>query len=242
MSTNAGQASLFGDDVAVGYNAPLYPASRITLSSGSEDWFTPPEVLDVVRKFDAIAFDPFDNARSLVGASEFVRRPDCSLVRDWPRQGLIFCNPPYGEAPGECARKIGAEARRGSEIITVVPARLDTVWWQDSLCPELWCAWRGRITFLETVEALQARYEERVQKAKQSGQRPPKAPRFEVVGDGLARGETATFAAALCYAGPRLERFARIFAEHGKIYKAVAHTSAPGHQVAPEPMIEVPPC
>lgn len=211
------QTTLFGD-VAVDYNPSVYPARRVMLSSGSEDWCTPPEVLEVVRKFGAIAFDPFSNSHSLVGAAASIARPDDSLVVDWPEVGLIFCNPPYGDALSDCARKIGFEARRGREILTLVPARLDTAWWQESLRPSTWCAWRGRITFLETVESLQARHEERAKKAIQAGQRPPKPPRFEVVENGLARGETATFAAALCYGGPRPERFVEVFGPYGKIY------------------------
>lgn len=212
------QTSLFGE-VPVDYNPSLYPFRRVILSSGSEDWCAPPEVLAVVRKFAPIAFDPFSNPRSLVGAVQAVQRPDDSLTMDWPERGLIFCNPPYGEALGECARKIGYEARRGREILTLVPARLDTAWWQESLRPGIWCAWRGRITFLETVEALEARFAERADKARLAGQKPPKAPRFEVVENGLARGETATFAAALCYSGPRESRFVEIFADRGTIYR-----------------------
>lgn len=215
------QTSLFGAD-PVDYNPSIYPARRVMLSSGSEDWCTPPEVLDVVRRLGSIAFDPFSNSYSLVGAAASVQRPHDSLLLDWPESGLIFCNPPYGEALGDCARKIGLEARRGREILTLVPARLDTAWWQESLRPSIWCAWRGRITFLETVEALQARYEERVAKARRAGQQPPKAPRFEVVENGLARGETATFAAALCYAGPRQSRFVEVFSEYGAIYREAA--------------------
>jgi hypothetical protein len=71
---------------------------------------------------------------------------------------------------------------------------------------------------LETVEALQARHADRVAKAERAGERPPKPPRFEMVTERLARGETATFASALCYHGPRPERFVEAFAAYGKIY------------------------
>jgi hypothetical protein len=70
---------------------------------------------------------------------------------------------------------------------------------------------------LETIEALQARHAERVAKAERAGERPPKPPRFEMVTERLARGETATFASALCYHGPRPERFVEVFAAYGKI-------------------------
>lgn len=211
------QGLLFGSEVAVEYQQPLYPASRVTLSSDSNDWCTPPEVLDPVHRFASIAFDPFSNPYSLVGAARSVKPPENSLVMDWPHDGLIYINPPFGNELAAVAEKIAAEARRQREIITLVPVRSDTQWW-NVLSPPVWCAWRGRITFLETVEALLARHAERVEKALASGQRPPKAPTFKRVGEHLARGETATFAAALCYHGADSKRFAAMFAEYGKIY------------------------
>jgi phage N-6-adenine-methyltransferase len=217
------QTLLFGDAVPVGYNDELYPARRVQLASGSEHWCTPPEVLDVVRQFGPIVFDPFSNPYSMVGAERAVEVDENSLAMEWPREGLIFCNPPYGDALGDCARKIKEQEKRGCTIITLVPARLDTAWWQQSLNPSIWCAWEGRITFLEPIESLLARHAERVKKAEQAGQRPPKTPRFEEVDNGLARGETATFAAAFIFSGRRWDRFGENFCKHGKIYEDMGY-------------------
>lgn len=211
------QGLLFGDAVPVGYAEPVDPARRIMLSSESQDWCTPPEVLDVVRTFGEIAFDPFSNPFSLVGAARSVAPPDDSLVIDWPLEGLSWCNTPYGEALAACAAKIAQQARRGCEILTLVPARTDTAWWHSLNAP-VWCAWKGRITFLETIEAALQRHGERVRKAQLANQRPPKAPRLEKVSEHLVRGETATFASALCYHGPRPAQFVATFEKHGKVY------------------------
>ena len=216
--SDVAQGLLFGTMVPVGYEQPAYPSRRVMLSSDSEDWCTPPEVLEVIRRFGTIAFDPFSNPFSLVGALVAKQLPEDSLRTDWPGDGLIFCNPPYGRALDVCAAHIGSQGRHGCEILTLVPARTDTRWWHDLSAP-VWCAWKGRIQFLETVESLQARHAERVAKAVRVGEKPPKPPRFEMASEHLARGETATFASALCYHGPRPERFVEVFGACGKIYR-----------------------
>ena len=191
-------------------------AHKVLLSSESPDWCTPPEFLDHVRKFASIRFDPFSNAGSLVGAAESICPPADSLVLSWPLDGLIWCNPPYGRELSGCAAKIRAEAERGSEILTLVPARTDTKWWKV-LAPRLWCAWRGRITFLEQVEAWRARVASA--KKRQGSADDPKLlqPRRWVT-DSLVANESAPFPAALCYHGHRPEMFAKHFGSHGEIY------------------------
>ena len=220
------QGLLFGAAVPVKYNEALYPARRVMLDSGSEHWCSPAEVLEPVRAFAPIAFDPFSNPYSLVGAARSIMLPEDSLQIDWPLEGLTYANPPYGDALADCTRKIAEQARRGCEILTLVPARVDTAWWQELLGPTLWCAWKGRLKFLETVESLEARYAERVAKAQAAGQKPPKRPQYKRIGPHLAEGETATFPAALCYAGRARDRFIHLFAAHGKLYEQLA--VAPG--------------
>ncbi len=86
------------------------------LSSESPDWCTPPEVLDPVRAFAPIRFDPFSNPASIVGAAQSVSPPGDSLLMQWPLDGLIWSNPPYGRELAGCAAKIRQQAGRGAEI------------------------------------------------------------------------------------------------------------------------------
>ncbi len=215
----AAQGLLFGQESG-DEEEDLYPSRRIILASGDENWCSPPEVLDPIHEFSPIIFDPFSNDFSLVGAEVSIKPPEDSLLIDWPLGVLIFCNPPYGRALAACARKIAQQAARGCEIVTLVPARVGTRWWKDELCPSVWCAWAGRITFLETVDSLEKRFAERLEKAKRANKKEmPKKPKYKLVGPNLARAETATFDAALTYAGPRRQRFIEHFAAYGTIYE-----------------------
>lgn len=190
------------------------------LSSESPDWCTPLEVLEPVRAFAAIRFDPFSNAGSIVGAHESIALPQDSLLMTWPLDGMIWCNPPYGRELARCADKIGEQAKRGAEIITLVPARTDTRWW-TALSPRVWCAWRGRITFLEQEAAWRARACRALRRRGVQCEPSQLEPRRRVT-ESLVANEAAPFPAALCYHGWRPEGFARHFAALGEIYASPA--------------------
>lgn len=222
MASRSSQALLFGDEAPVDYAPELYPTRRVMLASGSEHWCTHPDQIAVVEKFAPIAFDPFSNPYSLVKAEQAVMLPQNSLLMEWPREGLTFINPPYGDALEACAEKIGQEADKGNESITLVPARVDTAWWQILLRPVLWCAWKGRLKFLETLEALLARHAERVERARKGNRKPPELPRYKHVSEALVESESAPFAVGFCYHGKRLQRFTDVFGQHGKIYAEVS--------------------
>lgn len=130
-------------------------------SSLDETWNTPADFLDVVRRaLGPIALDPCSNEGSIVAARVEWRleRDGDSLGRPWtighllgrrgPQGGPIFVNPPYGRELPLWAQKIDDEARRGAEIVTLVPARTETQWFDllrergDAICL------RGRLTFL----------------------------------------------------------------------------------------------
>jgi site-specific DNA-methyltransferase (adenine-specific) len=50
-------------------------------------------------------------------------------------------NPPYGRAIGEWMRKAWLESQRGALVVSLVPARTDTIWWHDY-------AMRGEIRYV----------------------------------------------------------------------------------------------
>lgn len=66
-------------------------------SSKSMEWFTPPEVIEVVTKvLDGITLDPAGcmYANTIVNAHAIYTKEDNGLVNPW--WGTVFLNPPYG--------------------------------------------------------------------------------------------------------------------------------------------------
>lgn len=230
------QGSLFGAEVFAEYNQPLYSASRVMLDSGSSNWCSPDTILKPVREFAGgeIVFDPFSNPYSIVRAlrAMMLARPDGSpevplppgmeignsIEIDWPTGGTIYDNPPFGDEIEPCAYKIRQQYERGCEIVSCVPARIDTEWFQEGLRPPMHCAWRGRVKFLEMVSELERRWEERVAKAKAAHMKPPSKPKYRRVGPYLAESDPAPFALILAYHGKRFERFINVFSSYGRIY------------------------
>lgn len=122
--------------------------NKALFTSNKDDWFTPKNVLDLVEMVDDIHLDPCYNYDSIVDANITY----CSAGLDVPWRshglGLVFCNPPYSQI-SEWANKIDLEARSGTELIALIPARTDTRWFRcfyDSTY--VLAFWHGRIRFI----------------------------------------------------------------------------------------------
>lgn len=216
------QGGLFGLEFSNPIDALPLPdeLQPVTLRSGSPHWCTPKEIAGLLDAFGGVKLDPFGNEYSVVRAERVICPPQNSLLLPWAADGLNFANPPYGDDLPSCAEKIGYEARvRRNEIITLVPARVDTDWWQNALDPNMWIAITHRLRFLEPAQTLLARYEARAAAAKQAGRPVPKKPRIRMVTEHLAEGESATFPAALTYHGKRPQKFLEVFGHLGIHYK-----------------------
>lgn len=124
------------------------------MSSKRANWCTPDEVLELVRKVGPIALDPCSNKHSRVRARRELRleRGENGLVQPWARgrgAGLVYVNPPYGDAVKEWCAKIELEAAQGCEVIALLAARTCTAWFQEYAArADAVCFWRGRIKFL----------------------------------------------------------------------------------------------
>jgi hypothetical protein len=131
---------------------------RLT-SSKNEHFCTPAWLLDLVRELGPIGLDPCSNALSTTNASTSwwglvahapkEHRFD-GLAESWRGRGLVYVNPPYGAKISPWIAKILAEARAGVEIVSLVPARVDTHWFHSACYPpetDGTCLWKGRVTF-----------------------------------------------------------------------------------------------
>jgi hypothetical protein len=100
-------------------------------SSASVEWYTPAEILDLVREvFGTIDLDPCWHPHSLVRAARTYSAAADGLSRRW--SGKVFLNPPYGRVIDKWVAKLVEEHAGGRvpEAIAVLPARTDTAWFQ----------------------------------------------------------------------------------------------------------------
>jgi hypothetical protein len=123
------------------------------------DWPTPPAVTIPLHAFayavGGVALDPCSNPQSIVGARHnlMLERGEDGLTAEWVQYtvtgGIVFMNPPYGREIKHWIAKAVAEAHRGTEIVGLVPGRVDTKWFGQlfNTCDAIGF-WRGRIKFL----------------------------------------------------------------------------------------------
>jgi hypothetical protein len=126
--------------------------NQALLKSEKQDWNTPPQILELVRKVGPIGLDPATTPDNPVQAYEFMALPKWNgLSEPWDPQltdSLVYCNPPYGRALKDWAARFADEGRKGCELITLTPARPDTRWWRHMTTADVICFWRGRIKFV----------------------------------------------------------------------------------------------
>jgi site-specific DNA-methyltransferase (adenine-specific) len=95
--------------------------------------------------------DPCSNPQSQVGAvvEWSLELGFDGLALDWTRDGLTYCNPPFGRALKRWSKKIIHEADCSSEIVSLTPSRTGSAWCQAMLRQsDAHLFWAGRITFV----------------------------------------------------------------------------------------------
>jgi phage N-6-adenine-methyltransferase len=126
--------------------------NQALLKSEKQDWNTPPQILELVRKVGPIALDPATTNDNPTGALATMNEIGNGLAANWAYicgdRGLTFVNPPYSRALKDWAAKFAEEGRKGCELITLTPARCDTRWWRHMTTADVICFWRGRIKFV----------------------------------------------------------------------------------------------
>jgi site-specific DNA-methyltransferase (adenine-specific) len=100
------------------------------MSSASDEWGTPPEVLELVRRIAPIGLDPCTTAANPTGAARHFTAERDGLARDWDTDSLVFVNPPYS-AMATWAEKVREEVSRPTRppVVLLVPARTETRWY-----------------------------------------------------------------------------------------------------------------
>jgi phage N-6-adenine-methyltransferase len=129
------------------------PEAFRTYFTGNNEWFTPPECLDLAREvMGGIDLDPASHplAQERVQAAQFFSKDNDGLNRKW--RGRVWMNPPYSQPEIEqFIEKLICEVSAGHvvEAIVLTNNSTDTTWFQKAA---LWanaiCFTRGRIRFI----------------------------------------------------------------------------------------------
>ena len=121
--------------------------------SESPEWPTPQWLVDQL----AAEFGPFDTdpaaTRSNAKAPLFYTQEDDGLSQPW--KGRVWLNPPYGRTIGLWMARARDQVadRVANRVVCVVPARVDTRWWRDSVAAaSLVRFWPGRIAFADGTQ------------------------------------------------------------------------------------------
>lgn len=159
----------------------------------SNEWFTPPSVLEAVRAvLEEIDLDPASckAANHTVQAQQYYTKEQNGLMYQW--HGRIWLNPPYGKTEQRATSNLAQftrhlieqyECGNTKEAILLIPVNTATSWfeplWQYAICFPT-----SRIRFLQP--------------------------------DG-AQGSGQSFGTCLVYLGPNVERFAQVFLSFGPV-------------------------
>jgi phage N-6-adenine-methyltransferase len=114
-------------------------AANIHFSSATDEWETPRWLFSLLAwLFGGFNLDPCATPAN-AKCSRFFTRAQDGLSQRW--QGKVFMNPPYGRTIGLWMEKAYRASLDGALVVCLVPARVDTAWWQDY-------ARRGHVHFL----------------------------------------------------------------------------------------------
>lgn len=122
---------------------------RVMGSSDSPEWYTPQEIIALALDcLGSIDLDPCSNSHespTVPSKARFTRKEN-GLIQTW--HGKVYMNPPYGgEIPNWIDKLVHEyEQMRVEEAVALLPARIDTVWFQP-LYQYPMCNVRGRIQF-----------------------------------------------------------------------------------------------
>lgn len=122
--------------------------NNVHFSSDTDEWYTPPHIIESVQRVFAIDLDPCSNSKATpaVPAHYHLTREDNGLEHPW--LGAVYMNPPYGRELADWVRKLVTEFENGhtTEAIALVPSRTDTQWFRQ-LAQFPRCFLWGRLQF-----------------------------------------------------------------------------------------------
>lgn len=102
--------------------------TSVHFSRKTDQWATPQALFDAIDSRFGFTLDACADEENAKCADYYDREAD-GLAQEWG--GTVWCNPPYGRQIGDWVRKAAEEAERGAVVVALVPARVDTKWWNN---------------------------------------------------------------------------------------------------------------
>lgn len=102
---------------------------EILFSSKSNEWETPQNLFDKLNSQYHFTLDPcctHENAK----CQKHYTQEDNGLIQNWSNE-IVFCNPPCGREIGKWVKKAYEESKKGTKIVMLIPARVDTKWFHQ---------------------------------------------------------------------------------------------------------------
>ena len=121
------------------------------LSSKKMDYCTPQAFFDALNREFRFTLDAAATAKSAKCPAYYTPETD-GLSSPWNLAGggAVFCNPPYGRKIGQWVRKAYEEAKRGTTVVLLIPARTDTTYFHDYIYGKAEIRFiRGRLRFTD---------------------------------------------------------------------------------------------
>lgn len=118
----------------------------LMFSSETDEWNTPDDFYARLSKLFKFTLDPCATDNNRKCEQHFTKAQD-GLAQSWLTEGAVFMNPPYGRGISKWVRKAYEEAQKGTPVVCLLPARVDTAWWHDYCSKGLVVFVRGRLKF-----------------------------------------------------------------------------------------------
>ena len=168
--------------------------------SGSNEWYTPPEIIDMARLvMGGIELDPASNAhaQTWIKADRYFTEQDNGLAQAWQAK-TIWLNPPYGNLGARFCTKLLADWKAGHFEQAIALVRGDSAA-MEALFDHAYHCRSKRIRFVPSPELLAAKQAEAMVK-------------------GLKWTNSPVPGSTIFYLGERSDWFASVFGVQGKVF------------------------
>ena len=96
----------------------------VMYSSKTVEWATPQAFFNILNEEFHFTLDPCSTHENAKCKKHFTLAEN-GLEQDWSGE-TVFCNPPYGRELPKWIAKCAMEAKKGTLIVMLIPARTDT--------------------------------------------------------------------------------------------------------------------